>query len=325
MIDAIKLNIKSFSKKKTFKNYLMINIFLFLFFSLILIIRNFCIEQINSVVNDESNRIINVNDYGTLENFLQFVDANSEDIDNIYYDVNIYDFIIDNKNYFITSSEIYTEEKNVKVNSKFPKNKITIYDLTLDNIDYDDSLEEDVILINQSVAKYLFYNSYVENSFISFKIKDYYNINKIFSSLNAYNIDANLNTDSSDSLSVYMNINTILKILFIFLIFIVIIVNLFLTITFLYEQKNNIKIYNSIGFNIINIIIIYLCNFIYYIFISYLFTTFIIFFVLLILLAIGYDFIIYFYSILLNPILVFIILNIFITSSCVLFILKKDA
>ena len=192
MIKSILLNIRSFKRKKNFKNYMFLNITICILLFIVLIIRSYSQEQINSIVNGKDNRLVFIHNVEKIDLFNDFLGENKGDIDRVNYQISINDYIIDNKKYNISTSD---EDMNnaVMINPSYDNNSIKIDDLQVSDIFYDSSLNEGDIVINNDVAKYLIDKKTKGEKSISFYVKDYYAIENILEKLNDKGISANSN------------------------------------------------------------------------------------------------------------------------------------
>ncbi len=325
MNKIIKLNIRSFANKRTFKNYLLINILIFLICFLILITDSYSQNQIKKIINDESNKNINISKYNNFNDVKKFFELNNANIESIYFDARLLDFKIDNSNYdLLSKSEDFDYEHfSIIINSKHYFESFKINNISVENIIYDDSISVNNIYINQKISKKLCEENVANVCYISFNIKDYFTIDKILNSLKDNNIDANLNNNASYTLSSYINIFKIVNIFFIFFIIAFIIITFFTIITFLSEQKDNIKIYVIVGYNFFNIFTIYLINFVVFTIISFLFSVFIFSLFCLVLFIFGLNLFSELIKIIFLPLLIIMIFNIIITFLSISFIIKK--
>ncbi len=255
------VNLKSFMKSKTFHNYLIINILIFSFFFLILSVKNFCNYKLKKVINDDSNKVINISNFENYNSLIEFLNKYQNKITNIEYHINLNNLIINNNDYIVFEDCFNEDSYSIKVNDKLNIKDLKIEDLTITNIIKDENISENIIYINQKISEYI-YKYFPENRlYMSFSVKDYYDITEILNYLQANKIDSNLNIDSTETFSTYIKFSNILDIFFKIFILAIILITFVINFHVINEQKKCIKIYKVIGYKLSNILYIYSLTF----------------------------------------------------------------
>ena len=270
MINLIKLNVSAFSRKKTFKNYITINVIIFFILFLLLAVKQYCGSQIDNVVNDGDNKTVNINSFQTIKNLENFFEDNNEKITNINFKIINYtinennsEYVVDNLEYDDNTLEFFAISNVDSVINKLEiKNKKI-------NVRKSPDVPVGEIYVNQYTASYMCMNIKPISCSISFEIKNYFDADKIFAELIKNDISGNLNEDISDTIIIYKNINSIMTILFLIMIVSVIIITIVLAINFLYEERKNILIYNNVGYTIQQVTIMYISTFLYFLSVAY--------------------------------------------------------
>lgn len=324
MNDLLKLNIKAFSKTKTFKNYLVINSLLFIIIIFILCLKSYTQININEIVNNKNNRLININNFDSINTLNTFLNEASSYIEKVEYNISKYDYKINDKSY-----DIYTSDNNLKedsyyieINNLSPNQNIIINNKKINNIIYNKELSSNIILVNQKLSKYLFENNFVDEYYITLELNDYYKIDKVFKILRDFKIDANLNNNSNSEVLAYSNLNNILSVLFYIFIISIIVIIFILAITFLSDQKKNLLIYYNIGYTTFHIIKINIITNIYYLSIIFVKCSILIFVLELILLLFKINLLPYLLRTILLSVLYFHIINIFIIIIGIIYFVK---
>lgn len=265
MISLIKLNIKSILKNKSYKNYIRINTILFSVILVILTIKYYCNREIDKVINLDDYKVINVNSYDN-NSWNEFLESNKDYIKNIRYEVTKYDVIVNDDSYDIRSNEddFLSNEKAIMINSD---RNIEIKELEIDEVINRDDVLEEVIYVNQELAKYMVDKDYYDELVITIIVNDYDDREMILERLGSLEIDANLN-EVDMNFNVYQRLNKVLNIFLIFLMSLVGIMLVVLTMMCLFEQKKNIMIYYNLGYRKILIGWIYFGSFVYLLLVS---------------------------------------------------------
>lgn len=308
MINLVKLNIVAFSRKKNYKNYININVCIFFIMFLLLCIKQYCSFQIGQMINDGNNKIININSFKTTKELEIFFEENKEKISNVNYQIINYLIKIDNAEYTVNNLE-YDDNRlefyavssidSLVRELEIGKTKVTLQKST--------DIPSDEIYVNQYTASYMCLNIKSINCSISFAIKNYFDIDVIFSELIKYDISGNLNENISDTIIAYKNVNSIITVLFLIMIILVIVITIVLAINFLYEEKKNIIIYNNIGCTITKLLIMYILTFLYFLSVAYFISLLILPIMYIVLIVLGDNKINKYY--LIWPLLILIIIN----------------
>ncbi|MCX4364481.1 MAG: hypothetical protein OSJ70_01720 [Bacilli bacterium] len=271
MINAIVLNIKSFYRRKTFKNYILLNVIICIFIFFILLVQTYSKNQINLIVNSNDNKTIFINNMDKKEDINSFISNFSSSIEKIEYSVLIDKYQIDENMYQISTDEIdfANDTYGIIINADYKEKSIIIDDLVIENIVYDNNIGNNVIFINQRLAKY-FFEKGIGNNSILIVLKDYYDIDKTLNYLKEREIDANSNNTGSSDLMVYSRLYLIIKIILLFLIIVTVITTSFLSYNFLYEQRKDVIIFANLGYTKTNILLNYLVILSLYLLSSYL-------------------------------------------------------
>ena len=323
MNSLYKLNINSFSRKRTFHNYIIINILLFVFIISTLTIKSYFQSQISIIMNTESNKEINISEYNSKQDLINFFQKYDSKILQVNYNIIVYEYEINNNIYTIYSdSTLDNSDLLISMPKSKKVTKLSIEDLTITHINFNNT--DDVIYVNNQVSEYIFSNLNPDETNISFIAKDYLDINFLIDILESYNIKCHVNDDKSLTLNTYQSFYLIINIFFLLLLVAILLITIFINFNFLKEQKTNIKIYHNIGYSLRKIIYIYLFIFGYYIFVSFLISLILFIIILSILLLIDLNL----FKFILNNIVFSIIfmnfMNLIIVIIEVLLIIKKD-
>lgn len=249
-------NIIAFKNNHTFKNFIMINSIIFIFLAMILFVMCYCENNINEALDAESSKTIYINDskkYSAIEKILE---KNNKLINEIYYDIYVENYKIDNQIFnIITTDYLFNENTNsLKINSKWQDNiKISI--VNLNDIVYDKEIEEDYIYINQHLAKELIKNKEMD-ALIKVVLNKQLNVKKVLNQLLEKDIDASVG-EMNFHIETYQNFYDVLQILFMIFIICNIIIIFFITFSNVRTQNQNIYIMKACGYNYLKIINIY--------------------------------------------------------------------
>lgn len=249
-----KKSLKHSNKNKNF--ILIISILLFLLLCVSFILQYFN-NKVNNFINNDSNKELFV---------FTKVDINF-DYKSIEYNFNI-EKNFDNRTFYIVSSTFDETNRTVKISEKTKLDIFRNYKINLSEFDviYDNSLDENFILINQRFSEFMFSKLHAgEKIEYTIFIKDYKDIDKISNYLNKNNIDFNFNMDMS-KYNTYLNLLLILKYSYAFtkLLFTTIII--ILVYSFINEQKKNIRIFKILGYKKVSVVTMIFFNILYLIF-----------------------------------------------------------
>lgn len=317
MINILKLNIKAIKKNRTFTNYILLNLIIILFLMISIIIYFFCVANINSIINDESNREFFIYDY------IDIRDIDKDIIDNIYYDVLILDENINKHNYTVESNSEIDEKYTIYINQSNLKD-FEIYEEYLD-IKFNEDLDKNTFVVNQTIAKYLYENHFDnENTFtLVVKLKYYQDIEKFCQYLDKDEINYNINSENNSDISVFEDAKFIIKILIFIISILCIIILIVLYSSILVENKKNIKIFSISGLSSKKVALVYYLSYMFFISLIFIPTIIIIAIVLLFLnLKYNSNLLEYFNYMTIIPYIVYIIIT-FITFGISMVILNK--
>jgi len=246
MIEIIKTNYFSFKKTRMYINFITTVFVVLTSLIFILSINCYCDEKIDQYINTESNREIILILNENISNFIKFINNQSK-VENVFYEIYIHDYNIDNNRYIVQS---YIEGDNLKENIVYTNNLISniyIYDFNITNIVYDKNIEFNLICLNQDTIKEIIKNDKFDSSVvIKVLVKRYNDLETLINNLKEIGFEANRNEDSIE-ISIYMKMKENIKIIFIFSFLVIMIAMIFILINFYDEQKNNICIYQNIG------------------------------------------------------------------------------
>ncbi len=324
MINLIKLNIFSFARKKSFNNYIIINVIILFIMFLLLGVKQYCKSQIDNIVNDGNNKIININSFQAIKDVKTFFEENNETITNIKFDIINYTISDNNTDYIVNNLE-YNDNKSeffVTSNTDCTIDKIKIGNKKID-VQKSSVVPLEIIYVNQYTASYMCMNIKSIKCSISFELKNYFDADKVFSKMLKHDISGNLNEEISDTIITYKNINSIMTILFLIMITSIIIITIVLAINFLYEERKNILIFNNIGYTIQQITIMYISMFLYFLNIAYFISLIIIPIISIILFFLGEKIIKDYLLTILLPLLILMVINI-LTITIELYLIIKN-
>lgn len=244
----LKKALKHNKKQKNFNLIIFVLLFMFLFVSFILCYFN---NKVDDFINNDSNKELFV---------FNKIDINF-DYKSIEYDFNI-EKNFDNKNIFIISSEFEEENNAIKINKKTKYNVLNKYgiDLKKINVIYDDSFDENIIIVNQTLSESLFKN--FENGYnVDYKvvISNYKDIDKIVEYFNKNNIEYNFNFDLN-KYNVYLNFSSLVKYIYVFVFIVLLIIFIIFIFLFFNEQNKNIKIFKILGYSRFKVLKVYYFN-----------------------------------------------------------------
>lgn len=319
MISAIKSNIIAFLKTKSIKNYFLILELVFISSIIILTIINYCNYKIENFINNESNKVINVQstkeNHFILDNILK-----NYSIKNIEYNLVIPDVVLFDQKYVIMSSSSFAEDNYaIKISQNLTKKNIKIFNYTISKIIYDENIGSDTIYINQKLSHDI-YEDNIGNGLILVELNNYNDVDQMVKDLSNNNIQANKNNDVSESINYYQNIKYVLTIFFTFASIGIFIIITYLNINICMEQKRNMYIYNLLGYPSIYIGIIYILTFSIIMLISYLIAILLtLLFIIPITIIFDYMILKAYLTSIYMPLLIMIVINIF----SVLFSIKK--
>ena len=247
-----KKSLKHSNKNKNF--ILIISILLFLLLCVSFILQYFN-NKVNNFINNDSNKELFV---------FTKVDINF-DYKSIEYNFNI-EKNFDNRTFYIVSSTFDETNRTVKISEKTKLDIFRNYKINLSEFDviYDNSLDENFILINQRFSEFMFSKLHAgEKIEYTIFIKDYKDIDKISNYLNKNNIDFNFNMDMS-KYNTYLNLLLILKYSYAFTKLLFTIIIIILVYSFINEQKKNIRIFKILGYKKVSVVTMIFFNILYH-------------------------------------------------------------
>ena len=236
-----KKSLKHSNKNKNF--ILIISILLFLLLCVSFILQYFN-NKVNNFINNDSNKELFV--------------FTKVDIEKNF----------DNRTFYIVSSTFDETNRTVKISEKTKLDIFRNYKINLSEFDviYDNSLDENFILINQRFSEFMFSKLHAgEKIEYTIFIKDYKDIDKISNYLNKNNIDFNFNMDMS-KYNTYLNLLLILKYSYTFTKLLFTIIIIILVYSFINEQKKNIRIFKILGYKKVSVVTMIFFNILYLIF-----------------------------------------------------------
>lgn len=264
MTKIIKLNILSFCRKKTFKNYMIINTTIILIITILNISKSFITEEISRLINDENNRIINIDNYEDKNKLTHFFNENKDKINNIEYYIEDYSIKIDGLSYLISTTDNKEEKYYAASNINYKSDDITIGSVKI-NLKKSNDIPEDEIHVNQYTSSYICNNIDTSECLISFELKNYFDEKIIFKEMEKYNIEGNFNESINNTIKLYQNINSILFVTNFLITTVFILISIIMNINFIIENKNNIIIYRNVGYKKNIVILLYIITIMFYI------------------------------------------------------------
>jgi len=278
MINFVNNNLRLLVQSRKIKNYMCIYFFLFLLFAIVLTFTEFNNFEFNTLINSESSREILITYYQDFNQLELFLEENNEFLESVEYYFFDSNYIINQKSYVI-NSDIF-EEKEYSIRIGFNTDNFMIDDLNIENIKYDDSLEENYIVVNQKLSKYLYSKNLVSNSLITLTLKNYFDFEKILEKLNLCNISFNVNNDVSDTVFANLNLKSIVSIFkYVGEVILISIIFLF-SIFYMEENRRACKIYHLVGYTNNRILLTFILNTSFLLLINYIFCFLILFLIL---------------------------------------------
>ena len=248
-----------FRKRKTYKNYILINVIILLTIFIVLFIMNYTKNEINKLINEEKNKIITITKVADREKLFNYI-INSNKIDE--YNISFYQENVGTKNGIYILNDYFNDTKYddyviyTSVNNNF--NQVIIDNFVINNIKYIDNVDNNVLYCNKALSKDLFINNIVDG-IITLTIKNYKDVDDIINYLQINNNQVFHNESKSANIDAYEKLNKNFNIFFYIEVFLTLIISIYIYINILFEEKRNIKIFSIIGYNtnqISNIILI---------------------------------------------------------------------
>ena len=255
-----------FRKRKTYKNYILINVIILLTIFIVLFIMNYTKNEINKLINEEKNKIITITKVADREKLFNYI-INSNKIDE--YNISFYQENVGTKNGIYILNDYFNDTKYddyviyTSVNNNF--NQVIIDNFVINNIKYIDNVDNNVLYCNKALSKDLFINNIVDG-IITLTIKNYKDVDDIINYLQINNNQVFHNESKSANIDAYEKLNKNFNIFFYIEVFLTLIISIYIYINILFEEKRNIKIFSIIGYNTNQISNIY-----YFLFIRILF------------------------------------------------------
>lgn len=271
MIKILKINLKSFSKEKTFKNFVIILFFMIFSIFVILLYNKRINDNYTKLINDESNRIIYIEDMSHYKFVNQFINENKNNFEELVYSSYITNFEFSNNIYDVICIDEFSEN-DYEIKSNIDDMYIKLFDLKAKN--YYDKTLINTIVINRKISKYLFENKFdlLTSYSIEIKVDNYYKYIDYVNFLFDNNIEYRENVNINENINIIENNRKIVEIFMLIFAVIFIIVDLFLVKSVLNYDKKNIVIYRITGLSIFKIVLIYFCTYLLHILIiSFLF------------------------------------------------------
>lgn len=250
---------KIFHSKKTYKNYLIINIVIVLSISIILLIKYYTNNEIEALINSEKNRIINITKTKNKSKFIDYIISNNKIEE---YNINLFEenYKTDKGNFNLRTinENIDIEEKQefiIFISKDHNFNSVTINNIEIYKVKYLDNIDDDTIYCNKSLATEL----YKENisATVLIKAKNYKDIDIIIKELNNIGTEASHNEGETTSIDYYSKLNKNLTIFFYIEIALIILITIYLYINVLIEEEKSIRIFDTLGYNFKQIILIF--------------------------------------------------------------------